>query len=95
MDGEVLGDDLKMSVKISDPGKKQERIGPLYEGRELHLSNIDWTATEDDIRQGFSKYGKVERVRLPKNRGGKSKGFGFVVFSSKVWCRSDRFSHGY
>lgn len=83
LDGEVLGEDLKMLVKMSDPGKKQERVGPLYEGRELHLRNIDWSATEDDIQQVFSKYGKVERVRLPKNTGGKSIGFGFVVFSSK------------
>lgn len=82
-------------MKISDPGKKQERVGPLYEGRELHVTNIDWAATEDDIRQVFSKYGKVEKVRIPKNPVGKSKGFGFVVFSNKVWCRFDHFSHRY
>lgn len=79
---------------MSDPGKKQERVGPLYEGRELHLGNVDWNATEDDIRQVFSKYGKVERVRLPRSMGGKSKGFGFVVFSSQVWYRPDCFSRG-
>lgn len=84
-----------MSVKMSNPGKKQERVGPLYEGRELYLANIDWSATEDDIQQVFSKYGKVERVRLPKKFGGKSMGYGFVVFSSKVWRCSDHFSHGY
>lgn len=92
LNGETVGEDLRISVKISDPGKKQERVGPLYEGRELHLSNIDWIATEDDIQQIFSKYGKVEKVRVPKNLGGKSKGFGFVVFSSKVRCHLDHLS---
>lgn len=71
-------------MKISDPGKRQERVGPLYEGRELHLGNIDWTATEEDVSQVFSKYGKVEKVRIPRDVGGKSRGFGFVVFSNNV-----------
>ena len=84
LDGEIQDEELELSVKISDPGKRQERVGPLYEGRELHLGNIDWTATEEDISQAFSKYGKVEKVRIPKDVKGKSKGFGFVVFSNKV-----------
>lgn len=71
-------------MKISDPGKRQERIGPLHEGRELHLLNVDWKATENEIREAFSRYGKVEKVRIPRDVGGKSKGFAFVVFSNKV-----------
>lgn len=71
-------------MKISDPGKRQERVGPLHEGRELHLHNVDWKATEDEITEAFSRYGKVEKVRIPRNVGGKSKGFAFVVFSNKV-----------
>lgn len=71
-------------MKISDPGKRQERVGPLHEGRELHLLNVDWKATEDEIREAFSRYGKVEKVRIPRDVGGKSKGFAFVVFSNQV-----------
>lgn len=71
-------------MKISDPGKRQERVGPLHEGRELHLLNVDWKATEAEIREAFSRYGKVEKVRIPRDVGGKSKGFAFVVFSNKV-----------
>lgn len=88
LDGESQGQDLVLSVKVSDPGKKQERVGPLYEGRELHLGNIDWAATEDEISQVFSNYGKVEKVRVPKDVTGKSKGFGFVVFSNHVCYQS-------
>ena len=84
MDGKVLGAKYKLIVKISDPERRQSRTGPLYEGRELHLQNLDWSATEDDVRQTFTKYGEVERVRVPRDVEGKSKGFGFVVFSSKV-----------
>lgn len=85
-------------MKISDPGKRQERVGPLHEGRELHLHNVDWKATEDEISEAFSRYGKVEKVRIPRDVGGKSKGFAFVVFSNKVglfqsWSRSRMLIH--
>ena len=76
-----------MVVKVSDPGHKQNRSGALHEGRELYVSNVDWSATEDEINQIFSKYGKVERVRIPTNVAGKSKGIAFVVFSTKVCYR--------
>ncbi|KAI9789094.1 MAG: Splicing factor [Peltula sp. TS41687] len=83
LDGKEVGEKLKLVAKISDPGQKRSRTGALHEGRELHISNLDWNATEDEVGEIFSKYGTVERVRLPKNLSGNSKGFGFVVFSSR------------
>jgi len=82
--GKATGDKLKLVAKISDPGNKQNRMGPLYDGREVYVSNVDWNGTEDELRQTFSKYGLVERVRIPKNVAGNSKGVAFIVFSSKV-----------
>lgn len=89
LDGSLQEGDLKLYVKISDPGQRKARSGPAYDGRELHVVNIDWGATEADLSQVFSKYGTVESVRMPKGLGGKSKGFAFVVFSDKVslWPR--------
>ena len=84
LDGEDLGADLKLVVKISDPAHKQDRHGPLYDGRELYLANVGWNATVQDVKQAFSKYGKVESVRLPKKVDGQSKGIGFVAFSNSV-----------
>ncbi|EYE97472.1 U6 snRNP complex subunit PRP24 [Aspergillus ruber CBS 135680] len=83
LDGSKVGTDLQLVAKISDPGRKQERHGPMYEGREVHVSNIDWKASEDDVKEVFSKYGTVESVRIPRKVDGGSKGFGYVVFSSK------------
>lgn len=84
VDGKELGDKLKLVAKLSDPERKQNRTGALYEGREVYVSNVDWSATEEELGDIFSKYGTVERVRIPKNVAGKSKGMAFVVFSSKV-----------
>lgn len=80
----VDGSELSLVVKISDPARKQERHGPMYEGREIHVSNIDWKASENDIRELFARFGGVETVRLPRKVDGGSKGFGYVIFSTKV-----------
>ena len=75
---------LKLLAKLSDPAHKQERKGAVHEGRELYVANLDWSATEDEVKTVFSKYGKVEKVRIPRKLDGGSKGMGFVVFSNKV-----------
>ena len=79
-----MGNKLELVAKMSDPGHKQGRQGAIYDGREVYTSNLDWSATESEVTNLFSKYGKVERVRLLKNIQGKSKGTAFVVFESKV-----------
>ncbi|KAI9755274.1 MAG: hypothetical protein M4579_004339 [Chaenotheca gracillima] len=83
LDGKSFGDKLNLVVKISEPSRRQDRTGPIHEGREVYIANLDWTANEGDISALFSKYGNVESVRIPKNLGGKSKGIAFVVYPSK------------
>ena len=84
LDGKHVGDNLRLLAKISDPRHKQERQGATYEGRELYLANLDWNATLGEVKRAFSKYGTVEKVRIPKKVNGSSKGIGYVVFSNKV-----------
>lgn len=93
LDGTTVGEKLQLVAKISDPSRKRDRSGPMYEGREVHVSNVDWKASEDDLKELFSKYGTVEMVRIPRKVDGGSKGFGYVVFSSQVRLSADR-RHG-
>ena len=67
----------------SDPGAKKARDGAMAEGRELHVTSLDNSLKEDDIKAIFSKYGPVETVRLLRTGSGESKGAGFVVFERK------------
>jgi RNA recognition motif-containing protein len=83
LDGQLLENCYKLEAKYSDPGRKKPREGAMTEGRELHVANLDRSATEDEMRDVFSKYGNVESVRILKNLAGKSKGGGFVVFGKK------------
>ncbi|TVY66969.1 putative RNA-binding protein [Fusarium oxysporum f. sp. cubense] len=82
-DGTVLEGGLKLLAKYSDPSHKKAREGALAEGREIHISNLDRTATEADLKEVFSKYGNVTRVNLPRNLVGKTKGFAFIDFATK------------
>ena len=46
---------------------------------EIFVSNIPFTATPEDIRQLFERYGAVGRVNLITDREtGRPRGFGFV-----------------
>lgn len=45
----------------------------------IHVSNLAYNVTEDDLRALFSTYGEVSIVNIIKERStGQSKGFGFV-----------------
>ena len=82
--GKKLGPKEKLIVKISNPNAKQERSGPVYEGREVFLKNVDFKANEEMVREVFEReVGEVESVRLPGKVPGRHQGFGFVVFKRK------------
>ena len=51
---------------------------------ELYVGNLSYDMTEDQLRQTFEAFGKVDSVRVVLNRfNGKSKGFGFVVMPNR------------
>jgi RNA recognition motif-containing protein len=84
LDGKLLENGkYKLEVKYSDPTNKKSREGATAEGREVHIGSLDRTATEDEISEIMSKYGKVESVRILRNMAGNSKGGAFVVFSTQ------------
>ena len=84
LNNNVVGDGLNLQVKISDPSARQDRQEPMYEEREIHISNIHFDARENDLKEIFSKYGNIETVRIPSKVSGEHRGFGFIVFSTKV-----------
>ena len=55
----------------------------MYEGRELFVSNVAWSADRKELKTLFDQYGHVESVRIPKKVDGTSKGIAFVVFRNK------------
>ena len=45
--------------------------------KKLFIHNIPYEATERDVEDLFSKFGKIANVQIPKHTNGKSKGYKF------------------
>ncbi|RDL37616.1 uncharacterized protein BP5553_05049 [Venustampulla echinocandica] len=83
LDGQSLGGVYKLVAKYSDPANKKNREGAMAEGREIHITGIDQSLTEEDLQEVFGKFGKIDRIRILKNLSGKSKGAGFISFEKQ------------
>ncbi len=52
-------------------------------GKKLYVGNLPFSATEDSLKEAFSKFGTVETVAIVTDRNtGESRGFGFIELSS-------------
>jgi len=93
---EDKGEKYTLQVKLSDPAKKDTRHGALHEGREVYIKNLNWAASEEDVKEYFGKAGTVESVRIPRHMNGKSKGFAFVVFETAAEAEAaiEKFRNG-
>lgn len=47
---------------------------------KLIVRNVAFQASKAEIRDLFSAFGSVKRVRIPKKMGGEHRGFAFVDF---------------
>ncbi|KAH6640641.1 hypothetical protein F5144DRAFT_561171 [Chaetomium tenue] len=52
-------------------------------GAKVYVGNLSWNTTDDSLRSAFSNFGEVVDSIVMKDREtGRSRGFGFVTFSS-------------
>ncbi len=52
-------------------------------GRKLYVGNLPYSATDDSLKQAFSRFGTVESVTIITDRDtGRSKGFGFIEMAT-------------
>lgn len=59
---------------------KMERIN-RYQGVNLYVKNLDEQIDDERLRKEFSQFGTITSARV-MTEGGRTKGFGFVCFSS-------------
>merc|ERR1711870_224152 len=93
---ELNGQDLDgKTVFVGRAQKKAERQAELkkkfealkverlnrYQGAHLYVKNLDDTIDDERLRKEFAPYGTITSAKV-MNEEGRSKGFGFVCFSS-------------
>ena len=62
---------------------------------QVYVGNLAYRVREQQLRQFFSKYGRIRRVKIVKNTGtGRSKGFAFVTYASGKEADKSLAAHG-
>ncbi|KAG8733318.1 hypothetical protein FRC11_007201 [Ceratobasidium sp. 423] len=71
-------DEFQKAKETYKPADDPEAIGDPY--KTLFISRLSKNATEDDLRKEFGSYGRIERIRLVRNKRGASRGYAFIVY---------------
>jgi RNA recognition motif-containing protein len=67
-----------LGVIKTEPRKQKEGTVNIYVG------NLSFDATEEDVREVFEAFGKVESAKIVQDKySGRSRGFGFVEMPSE------------
>ncbi|KAI0839085.1 RNA-binding domain-containing protein [Hypoxylon sp. FL0890] len=65
-----------------DAETKDEALETVRKTRRLFVRNLPYSATEDDLKSYFKRYGDVEEVHVPMQDANNNRGIGFVLFTS-------------
>lgn len=57
---------------------------PAKDERTVFISNLEYTVTEEDVKNILKEVGTIQEFRLVRDFKGRSKGYGYMVFSTKV-----------
>ena len=60
---------------------RQEKIAK-YQGMNLYIKNLADEVDDERLRTEFQAYGTITSAKVMKDGSGKSRGFGFVCFTS-------------
>jgi len=50
--------------------------------KRLFVLNLPFNTSEEEVKQAFMQYGKVESIKMPKGKGGIFKGFAYVTYET-------------
>ncbi len=57
--------------------------------RKIYVGNLSFSTTEDELRDMFASYGKVDSAAIVSDRmSGQSRGFGFVEMATEDAARA-------
>ena len=52
--------------------------------RKVFAGGLAWGTTDEQFRQYFQRFGRVESAQIMRDRAGKPRGFGFVTFEDPL-----------
>ncbi|KAG8408955.1 Multiple RNA-binding domain-containing protein 1 [Metarhizium acridum] len=73
--------DTTADVTTSKETATEDAVSAIARTSRLFVRNLPYSATEDDIRETFDKFGTLQEVHLPLTAAGATKGFAMVLFT--------------
>ncbi|KJZ77427.1 hypothetical protein HIM_03151 [Hirsutella minnesotensis 3608] len=74
-------DDVVDGVTKTRDITHDDAVHAISKTSRLFVRNLAYSATEDDLREAFDKFGSLLEVHLPVDAAGSSKGFALVLFT--------------
>lgn len=71
-------EEFRIAKESYKPADDPEAIGDPY--KTLFIARLHKSATESDLRREFEGFGSIERVRIVRDKNGRSRGYAFIVF---------------
>ncbi|KAI0782298.1 hypothetical protein C8Q75DRAFT_727646 [Abortiporus biennis] len=71
-------EEYKIAKENYKPSEDAEAVGDPY--KTLFISRLNKNATDSDLRREFEGFGSIERVRIVRDKKGRSRGYAFIVF---------------
>ncbi|KII84458.1 hypothetical protein PLICRDRAFT_117917 [Plicaturopsis crispa FD-325 SS-3] len=81
-------EEFKIAKETYKPADDPEAVGDPY--KTLFISRLHKGATESDLRREFETYGTIERVRIVRDKKGRSRGYAFVVYERERDMKGNR-----
>ena len=62
---------------------------------KIYVGNLSYSTSEDELREFFAQYGNIQDIKLIIDfTTGRSKGFGFITYSSDQDCETALAANG-
>ncbi|KAH8117740.1 hypothetical protein DFH11DRAFT_1570313 [Phellopilus nigrolimitatus] len=69
---------FKNAKETYKPADDAEAVGDPY--KTLFVARLNKNATDSDLRRDFEGFGTIERVRIVRDKRGRSRGYAFIVY---------------
>ncbi|KND91264.1 Multiple RNA-binding domain-containing protein 1 [Tolypocladium ophioglossoides CBS 100239] len=73
--------DVAEDAAATNEVARGDAVDAISRTSRLFIRNLPYSATEEDLRDTFEKFGTLQEVHLPTSAGGFSKGFALVLFT--------------
>jgi RNA-binding protein 23/39 len=84
---------IPVIVQVTEAEKNRQARNPDSSGshpnsipfHRLYVGNIHFNVTEQDLQAVFEPFGELEFVQLQKDDSGRSRGYGFVQYATRLF----------